>query len=134
MKLFRCILLCTLAICNGTTKLSCASSFAHRAKKGVGTRLIASHGWCSFPDTFASWLTRYQRRQRHAQALPPPGRPQGSPPRSTPPPPLLCDVASDDLFVLIVRVGAVWSGVGTLAVALGGIATSVLPDTSSTMW
>src|SRR5260370_8607530 len=25
MKLFRCILPCTLAICNGTTKLSCAS-------------------------------------------------------------------------------------------------------------
>src|SRR5229473_7439576 len=55
-------------------------------------------------------------------ALLPPGRPQGSPPRSTPPPPLLCSAASRDPFVLIVRAGVVWSGVGTLAVALGGSA------------
>src|SRR5712692_10734828 len=47
------------------------------------------------------------------------GRPQGSPPRSTPPPPLLRSAASHAPFVLIVRAGAVWSGVGTLAVALG---------------
>ncbi len=50
----------------------------------------------------------------------PAGRPQGSPPRSTPPPPLQRSAASRDPFVLIVRAGAVWSGVGTLAVALRG--------------
>src|SRR5258708_1028598 len=48
------------------------------------------------------------------------GRPQGSPPRSTPLPPLQWSAGSSDPFVLIVRAGAVWSGVGTLAVALGG--------------
>ena len=48
----------------------------------------------------------------------PAGRPQGSPPRSTPPPPLQLDLAGDASFVFIVRAGAVWSGVGTLAVAL----------------
>src|SRR6266849_1714523 len=30
------------------------------------------HSPHSFPDTFASWLTRYRRRESHAQALPPP--------------------------------------------------------------
>ena len=54
----------------------------------------------------------------------PAGRPQGSPPRSTPPPPLQLDLAGDASFVFIVRAGAVWSGVGTLAVALAAPCSS----------
>ena len=43
-----------------------------------------------------------------------PGRPQGSPP-------LQRNGTATSLFVVFVRAGVAWSGVGTLAVALGGV-------------
>jgi hypothetical protein len=49
-----------------------------------------------------------------------PGRPQGSPPHATPPPPLQRGRRGrpSSHFVLFVRAGAAWRGVETLAVAL----------------
>src|SRR5260370_40931810 len=64
------------------------------------------------------WLSKITLERFHLDTLHPPGRPQGSPPRSTPPPPLLLSAACHDPLVVIVRAGEGWSGVGTLAVAL----------------
>ncbi len=58
------------------------------------------------------WLSKITLERFHLDTLHPPGRPQGSPPRSTPPPPLLLSAACHDPLVVIVRAGVVWSGVG----------------------
>jgi hypothetical protein len=52
-------------------------------------------------------------------SAPPQGDRKGPIPSSSPHPPLQRHGTANSLFVVFVRAGVVWSGVGTLAVALG---------------
>jgi len=71
----------------------------------------------TLPDPFWSWLTRYRRGQNPAQAIPQGDR-KGPHPAPHRPRPYNDTSLCDTPLVVIVRAGAVWSGVGTLAVAL----------------
>src|SRR5260370_11220287 len=71
----------------------------------------------TLPDPFWSWLTRYRRGQNPAQAIPQGDR-KGPHPAPHRPRPYNDTSLCDTPLVVIVRAGAVWSGVGTLAVGL----------------
>ncbi len=54
-----------------------------------------------------------------SESAPPQGDRKGTIPSSSPLPPLQRHGTASSLFVVFVRAGVAWSGVGTLAVALG---------------
>src|SRR6266700_8337921 len=76
-------------------------------------------GWgVPHPRATARAGTMARATARYASTQPP-GRPQGSHPLVLTTPALTKTRNSSSFFVVFVRAGVAWSGVGTLAVALG---------------
>src|SRR5579864_1449795 len=88
--------------CQATTRVLTWVGFLCMPVYSIFRRIHSRRGGDACIAHGGSILSPVWATQTLPDTLHPPGRPQGSPPRSTPPPPLQRSAASRDPFVLIV--------------------------------